>query len=277
MCVYSVQLTAGAQIITVWMDAISISTCQPTSYESVQDSLSLMVAVFLQYLTIEEETQICQQFQRDTWRRNSQVMWSGIPREYAQRWADEHGMQTLTTAMGPLMISEHPLCLKGRKSLKQWSKYVKGASAVFAWQISRGEKITVLSPPPPERFHPSGLTNYQAIEEPILKGEIGGSAVSRIEMVHPTVKGAENFCYQIWPVDETRTWIAKFGMLTLKKQRWRMVKMIPKRMEIREVTKTTPKRGIEDGVVPANRKRRPEKNVATARKKEKVIKVKNVR
>jgi len=82
---------------------------------------------------------------------------------------------------------------------------VKGASAVFAWYISRGEKITILSPPPPERFHPSGLTNCQAREEPILKGKIRGSAVLRIEMVHPTVEGAENFCYQIWPVDETRT------------------------------------------------------------------------
>jgi len=41
------------------------------------------------------------------------------------------------------------------------------------------------------------------MEKPVLKGEIGDSAVLRIEMVHPTVKGAENFCYQIWPVDET--------------------------------------------------------------------------
>jgi len=54
----------------------------------------LIVAVFLKYLTIEEETSICQQFQGNTWRRNSQVMWSGIPREYAQRWADEEEMQT---------------------------------------------------------------------------------------------------------------------------------------------------------------------------------------
>ena len=46
-------------------------------------------------------------------------------------------------------------------------------------------------------------------------------------------------------------------------------------MEIKEVTKTTPKRGIEYGAVPANRKRRTEKYVATARKK-KVVKAKNV-
>ncbi|EEH36701.1 hypothetical protein PAAG_07119 [Paracoccidioides lutzii Pb01] len=125
--------------------------------------------------------------------------------------------------MGPLMVSDHPSCLKSRKSTKSWNKYIKGASAVFAYHISRGEKITVLSPPPPDRFHPDGLTNYQTIEEPVLKGAIGGVAVSRIEMVHPTVKGAEDFYYQVWPADETHLWIANFGMLLSKKQHWRRV------------------------------------------------------
>jgi flagellar biosynthesis GTPase FlhF len=83
-----------------------------------------------------------------------------------------------------------------------------------------------LSPPPPERFHPSGQTNYQAIEEPIVKGMLGTSAVSRIEMVHPTVKGAENIYYQIWPVDNTTTWTARFGELNVQKRRWRMVKTL---------------------------------------------------
>jgi hypothetical protein len=98
-------------------------------------------------------------------------------------------------------------------------KYVKGASAIFAWYISRGERVTVLLPPPPERFHPSGQTNYQEIEEPIVKGILGTSAVSRIEMVHPTVKGAENIYYQIWPVDNTITWTARFGELNVQKRR----------------------------------------------------------
>jgi len=266
MSAYNVELTADVplclQIKTGWIDGLSMDTCQSTAHEGVQGSLSMVIAVS-QYLTIEEEMQISQQFQENTWRRNSQVMWSGIPREYAQRWADEREMQTLTTVMGPLMMPEHPLCLKKRKSPKQWSKYVKGASAVFAWHVSRGEKITVLSPPPPERFHPSGLTNYQAIEEPILKGKIGGNAVLRIEMVHPTVKGADNFSYQIWPVDETCTWIAKFGMPTLRKRCWRTVKMIP-------ATKTIPGRGVEEGAVAPTQKRRPEEDVATARKEKKV-------
>ncbi|PVH67949.1 hypothetical protein DL98DRAFT_397851, partial [Cadophora sp. DSE1049] len=158
-----------------------------------------------QYLTIEEELQIRQQF-HSTWRWNKQVMWSGIPRKYAQDWADKRDMATLTTAMGPLMTPEHPLCLRRHKSSVGWSKYIKGASAVFAWHILRGERVIVLSPPPPERFHPSGQTNYQAIEEPILKEEKEGGARLRLEMVHPIVEGAEDFIYQMWPVDQTNTW-----------------------------------------------------------------------
>ncbi|KAG5298018.1 hypothetical protein I7I48_07337 [Histoplasma ohiense] len=183
---------------------------------------SLGVSEFPPYLTTEEENQINQQFQKDTWRRNRQVLWSGVPHGLAQEWADERGMQTLTTAMGPLMVSDHPSCLKSKKSRESWSRYIKGASAVFAYHISKGEKITVLSPPPPTRFHPDGLANYQALEEPVLKGAIRGSAVSRIEMVHPTVKGAEDFCYQVWPADDARLWIANFGMLPPKKH-WRRV------------------------------------------------------
>ena len=114
------------------MDGCPFDRNLPVNFpEGAQDSLLLIVAVFLQYLTIEEETQICQQFQGNTWHRNSQVIWSSILREYAQRWADDHEMQTLTTAMRPLMIPERPLCLKAGKSAKPWSKYVKGASAVF--------------------------------------------------------------------------------------------------------------------------------------------------
>ena len=131
-------------------------------------------------------------------------------------------MQTLTTAMGPLMTPGDTQYLKFKKSKKQWTKCVKGASALFACYISKGEKVTVLSPPPPQRFHPSGLTTYQAIEEPILKG-VFGDHLLRIEMAHPTVKGAENFSYQIWPVDETDSWIANFGHQILEKRHWRPV------------------------------------------------------
>lgn len=132
-------------------------------------------------------------------------------------------MQTLTTAMGPLMVPENHLCLRSQMSHKQWSKYIKGASAIFACYIARGKKAIVLSPPPPEKLHPSGLTNYQLTEEPLLKGKVGGKAVLRIEMVHPTVKGAEEFCYQIWPINETSTWVRKFGMQVQRQRHCRTV------------------------------------------------------
>ena len=73
------------------------------------------MTAFSWYLTVDEELQIRQQF-HSTWRPNNQVMWSGMLREYAQAWADEHDMATLTTAMGPLMTLGHPLCLRRQKS-----------------------------------------------------------------------------------------------------------------------------------------------------------------
>lgn len=147
----------------------------PISNECVKGCLSSIIKVLRQYLTIEEELQICKQFD-DTWRWNNQVMWGGMLRKDAQEWADKHEMATLTTAMGPLMNPDDPLCLKKKKkSPGGWSKYIKGASAIFAWRISRGERVLVLSPPPPERFHPSGRTDYQLIEEPILKMGNNGS------------------------------------------------------------------------------------------------------
>ncbi|CZS92467.1 uncharacterized protein RAG0_03038 [Rhynchosporium agropyri] len=183
------------------------------------------MTAFSQYLMIEEELKIHQQFY-STWRQNNQVMWSGILRENAQAWADEHDMATLTTAMGPLMIPEDSRCLGRKKSIPGWSKYMKGASAIFAWHILKGESVIVLSPPPPERFHPSGRTNYQAIEEPILRREKEGGCKLRLDMVHPMVKGAEDFIYQIWPVDQTFAWVERFGAIAPAERCWRSVKGI---------------------------------------------------
>jgi hypothetical protein len=219
-----------------------MDTCQSITLGGFGSFPPLLAAILSLYLTADEKEQINEQFQGQAWRRNGQVMWSGMLREEAQSWADERGMQTLTTAMGPLMMPNHPLCLKGTKTDKQWTSYVAGASAIFAWHISQGEMVIVLSPPPPERFHPSGLTNYQAIEEPILKGRLGGGAVSCIKMVHPAVKGAENFCYQIWPIDDTHTWTAHFGTPRLARC-WRDVRVTLGKLEIRKI--------IEAGVVVA--------------------------
>jgi hypothetical protein len=132
------------------------------------------------------------------------------------------------------MVSDHPSCSKSRISKKAWNEYMKGASAVFVYQISKGERVTVLAPPPPDQFHPDGATNYQAIEEPILKGSIEGSVVSRIEMVHPTVKGAKDFCYEVWPADETHLWNARFGMLP-RKPNWRRVSPKMKNLMVTQV------------------------------------------
>jgi hypothetical protein len=62
-----------------------------------------LVEILRQYLSLQEAVQILEQFQSDNWLTNGQVLWSGMLREQAQQWADRHRLQTLTTAMGPLM------------------------------------------------------------------------------------------------------------------------------------------------------------------------------
>jgi hypothetical protein len=145
-------------------------------------------------------------------------------RGQAQKWADHYNMQTLTTAMGPLMDEKSSLCPRRKKSDKAWSKYIHGASAIFAWHIAKSDRVTVLCPPPPQRFHPSGLSFFQTIEEPILRAAISKGAVLRIDLVHPLVKEAENFRYQLWPQDETEVWVAAYGTGLCYKCAWRMVK-----------------------------------------------------
>jgi hypothetical protein len=53
--------------------------------------------------------------------------------------------------MGALMVHDDPQCLWSKKSKADWSKYMKGASAMYAYYITQDKGIvTVLSPPPPE-------------------------------------------------------------------------------------------------------------------------------
>jgi hypothetical protein len=189
----------------------------------MESLLNSLEPTLRQFMTNDEELQIHRQFQGRQWRPNRQVLWTGIDREIGQMWTNAHDMQTLTTAMGPLMDPSDASCVRGRKNKHAWSKYVKSASALFAYYIAGNKTVVVLSPPPPERFHPSGWTNYQAIEEPILKRAIVCGALLQIEMVHPTVKGAEDFHYQVWPIDDTATWIAVFGTTSVPRPRWRLV------------------------------------------------------
>ncbi|KAK1481606.1 hypothetical protein CTAM01_13963 [Colletotrichum tamarilloi] len=176
-----------------------------------------------QYLTSEEFEQIIRQFKICPWLENKQVLWSGLMKDQVQEWAAQRGMQTLTTAMGPLMDSGNPLCLRQTKSSCAWSKYIKGASLVFAWRISQGSYTTVLTPPPPERFHPDGLTNWQDIEEPVLKGRLGTPTSCAILLVHPAVQEAQNFRYQVWPVDYTDKWLKKFKVNQASIHTWRTI------------------------------------------------------
>jgi hypothetical protein len=179
-----------------------------------------LIVAISQYLSVQEAVQIFKLFHSNNWIPNGQVLWSGIPRRTAQEWADKHHLQTLTTAMGRLMDENHPDCPRWKKTYQQWSKYIHGASAIFAWHIAQGEKVTVLSPPPPERFHPSGLSSYQVIEEPIIKGLICQSAVDQILMAHPTVTESEDFLYEAWPEDQSSLWLARFGSRGTKRK-WR--------------------------------------------------------
>lgn len=193
------------------------------------------------FLSTEDESRIHEQFKGPQWQPGKQILWTGIPYERSQAWAAAHSMQTFTMAMGPLMDPSDESFVRERMGKNGWRSYIKGASALFAYYIAGNERVLVLSPPPPERLHPSGRTNYQAIEEPILKRAIAGDApLLRIEMVHPTVKGAENFFYQIWPVDNTADWIAIFGNNPIPKTpKWRTVTMKERQLAFRRALEAT--------------------------------------
>ncbi|RSL97958.1 hypothetical protein CEP52_010622 [Fusarium oligoseptatum] len=163
------------------------------------------------WLTDQEAKDIYQQFQK-SFIRNCQVLWSGMHRAQAQGWADKRKLQTLTTALGPLLDPSSPDCPHHPKSPSGWIRYIHGASVIFAWYISQGDTVTVLSQPPPQRFHPSGKTYYQTVEEPIIQGRMGNKPVKKIIVVHPSVGGkAEDFKYEMWPQDEVYVWTKAFG------------------------------------------------------------------
>lgn len=96
--------------------------------------------------------QILEQSQSDNWVCNRQVLWSGIPHDKLL-W-----IENVAAPIGSL-------------------------TATVLLAQSQGKKVRVLSPPPPERFHPSGLVSYRAIEEPITKSLLGQCTVQRIIMV----------------------------------------------------------------------------------------------
>lgn len=203
-------------------------------FKNPQSTESPLIGAFSQYLSVPEAIQIFEQFHDHTWITNGQVLWSGISREAAQKWADKHHLQTLTTAMGPLMDKDHVDCPKREKNSPQWRQYIHGASAIFAWHIAQGETVTLLSPPPPDRFNPGGLSSYQGIERPIIKGLICESAVDRIMIAHPTVVESEDFLYEVWPRDQQHLWLAKFGPRESKRD-WRKPKRSKDKLRLEQL------------------------------------------
>ncbi|PVH90327.1 hypothetical protein DM02DRAFT_43809 [Periconia macrospinosa] len=107
-----------------------------TASQDAQSYLSSWLPILHQYLTIEEESQIIEQF-RLSWRPNAQVLWSGILREEAQEWADKHGMQTLTTVMGPLMDKKNPMSPNRKRSGPDWTKSSMGLLQCLHGQYQR--------------------------------------------------------------------------------------------------------------------------------------------
>jgi hypothetical protein len=107
----------------------------------------------LEYLSREEADNIITRFEGIPSSLDRLLFWTGLPREWAQRWADEHGMLTLTSAMGPLMDTAHPQCLKRKKKGKDWSRYVKGASSIFSRYACTCGVVRVLTVPPSETLN----------------------------------------------------------------------------------------------------------------------------
>lgn len=184
------------------------------------------VKFVLRYLTVHEAVDILREFRDPArWKKNQQVLWSGMPQEVVQRWADERGLATLTTALGRLKDPSHDACLRKSKSVNAWSDYMKGASALFSWRIAQGQgTVLLVTPPPGERFHPSGRTNLQLLEGPILAGSWGSSSLKSIDIVHPQVARAAESRYQLWPRDDVSSWSARFGCDSHKRTAWRGVK-----------------------------------------------------
>ncbi|KAH7122969.1 hypothetical protein EDB81DRAFT_913055, partial [Dactylonectria macrodidyma] len=199
------------------------------------------------FLSFTQSSQITQQFY-SSWHRNRNIMWTGNIRYEAQTWADRRDMRTLSTAMGPLAHGDNPPCLQASKGNGR-SKYMRGASAVFAWHVTADDDVvTILCPPPPYRFNPGGGTNIQLVELPILIGIVGGRAVSRIEAVHPMVHGAEDFRYQLWPVDDVRIWINKFAKVSIQRTVWLPRSRKGQVKQIEQLLRSTPRHSEKDAV-----------------------------
>lgn len=161
----------------------------------------------LRYCSSEELCRLDERFNYALHDVTCLVFWTGVPPELAQTWAKQHRLPTLTIVMGPLFSDRDIGSARYGKSANAWSKYMKAASGRFAEFACRGNRHTVvLTKPPPNIYSSRVRSNYRDLEEPILKGVFGGPGTAQIEYVHPTIKDAATFQYQVWPLDRSSTW-----------------------------------------------------------------------
>jgi hypothetical protein len=171
---------------------------ESTTSEAQTDEFLPVTDNDLEYLTREEAEQIIARFMEIPRSYDRLVFWTGVPREWVQQWADEHGMLTLTSAMGPLMDRKDPRCLRRYKELEEWSKYIKGASVIFARYACRRGIVRVLTLPPSWAGFIRPESTYRNIEEPVLKGRSGYCCAVQINTVH-LLTTLEELEYQTWP------------------------------------------------------------------------------
>jgi hypothetical protein len=168
----------------------------------------------LKFLTRKEAEQIIAQFHDMPQSADRLLFWTGVPRNWAQQCADEHGLLTLTSAMGPLMDARDKNCLKSGKGKKKWKKYVKGTSAIFARYACGRGIVRVLTLPPSRAEFVRPLSSYRTLEEPVLKGSTGCCCAAQINSVH-LLSDFRTLEYQIWPEDHRSDCLECSGASTL--------------------------------------------------------------
>ena len=206
------------------------------------------------YLTQNEITQLNQAFEISLRYDSALVFWTGISPNLAKEWACRNDLKTLTMAMGPLYADNSYGSLRSQKSPKSWSRYMKGASWVFAQQACDNRRAIVLTNAPPNIYSTRQHSNYREIEEPILKGFEANRHVIQIDYVHPTVPSASSFRYQIWPDNRSSEWDSFLECIAIKD----IAKKIIQCIRLRQSEKS---KELEDVITPHNG---PEKSISLA-------------
>ncbi|KAH9827235.1 hypothetical protein Tdes44962_MAKER03046 [Teratosphaeria destructans] len=186
------------------------------------------------YLCQGEIRQLNEAFDISLKHDSTLVFWTGIPSKLARDWAYKNGLKTLTMAMGPLYATNKRARPQSRKSDKLWSRYMKGASWIFAQQACQSRHAVVLTSAPPNVYSLREHSSYRDIEEPILKGSRHSAHTIQIDYVHPTVPGAMRFRYQVWPEDRISEWIDFLECVAIKG----VVKKIVQRTILRELERS---------------------------------------